>query len=53
MNFVINDEIEPDTSPHNEIVLDPGDPDVQNLLPEPGDDMLSATVQCQLQSMRF
>ena len=56
MNFVINDEIEPDTSPHYDIVLDPGDPDdpvVQNLLPEPGDDLFSAAVQCQLQSTRF
>ena len=53
MNFVLNDKIEPDTSPHSEIVLDPGDPVVQNLLPEPGDDLLSVAVQCQLQSTRF
>ena len=43
MNFVLNDEIEPDTST-NEIVPDPDIPAAQNLLPEPGDDLVSAAI---------
>ena len=47
MNFVIKDEIEPDTSPHYEIVQDPGVPDdpvVQNLLSE--QEMTCSLQQC-------
>ena len=44
MKFVINDEKEPDTSPNSDIVPDPDVPDIQNIVLEPGDDLIPGAV---------